>query len=285
MCFFFSCFYYRNFAPQFSGMKKILRYLFLTLLIVSASCSGYEKLLKSSDYALKYEKALEYYEKEDYVRSATLLEQIANVYRGTIKADTMQFYRAMSYYHQRDYLMASHYFSELSETFPNSAYTEESSFMEGYCYYKLSPRPSLDQEYSQRAINTFTLFIMNFPDSERRLQAQELITELQDKIVEKSYLNAKLYFDLGYYKAALIALRNSLGEYPNTSYREQLMYLILRASYLLADNSVESKKMDRFQATVDEYYSYIGEFPDGEYLDEARRMYRDSLKILGQEIN
>jgi len=266
-------------------MKKVLKFLVLGLLIVSASCSGYEKLLKSSDYALKYEKALEYYEKEDYVRSATLLEQIANVYRGTIKADTMQFYRAMSYYHQRDYLMASHYFSELSETFPNSSYAEESSFLEGYCYYKLSPRPSLDQEYSQRAINTFTLFIMNFPDSERRLQARELITELQDKIVEKSYLNAKLYFDLGYYKSALIALRNSLGEYPNTSYREQLMYLILRASYLLADNSVESKKMERFQATVDEYYSYIGEFPDGEYLDEARRMYRDSLKSLGQEIN
>jgi outer membrane protein assembly factor BamD len=266
-------------------MNVFLRNILIIGLIILSACGGYEKLLKSSDYQLKYQKAFEYYEKEDYVRSATLFEQIANVYRGTVKADTLQFYRAMSYYHQRDYLMASHYFSELSETFPNSSFNEEASYMTGYCYYRLSPRPSLDQENTQKSINTFMLFLINFPDSERSEQARELILELQDKIVEKSYLNAKLYFDLGYYKAAIIALRNSLGEFPNTTYREQLMYLILRASYLLADNSVESKKMERFQATVDEYYSYNAEYPKGEYSVEAKRMYEDSMKQLGQEIN
>jgi len=266
-------------------MIQILRNIILISVIIFSSCSGYEKLLKSSDYTLKYEKAFEYFEKEEYVRAATLFEQVANIYRGTVKADTLQFYRAMSYYHQRDYLMASHYFSELSETYPNSAFNEEASYLTGYCYYNLSPRPSLDQEYTRKAINTFTLFLMNYPGSERALQARNIVHELQDKIVEKSYLNAKLYFDLGYYKAALIALRNSLGEYPNTTYREQLMYLILRASYLLADNSVESKKLERFQATVDEYYSYIGEYPDGEYSEEARNMYEDSMEELGQEIN
>ncbi len=251
--------------------------------LVLGSCSGYEKLLKSSDYQLKYTKAFEYYEKEDYVRAATLFEQISNIYRGTVKADTLQFYRAMSYYHQRDYMMASHYFSELYTTFPNSNFAEESSYMTGYCYYKLSPRPSLDQEYTIKAINSFTLFSMNYPDSERLPEAQSLIKELEDKIVEKSYLNARLYFDLGYYKAALIALRNSLSEFPNTSYREQLLYLILRASYLLADNSIETKKKERFQATVDEYYSYVGEFPEGEFFAEAKRMYEDSLQELGIE--
>lgn len=266
-------------------MNKYFKIVLFLGVVVLASCSGYEKLLKSSDYQLKYEKAFEYYEKEDYVRAATLFEQIANIYRGTVKADTLQFYRAMSYYHQRDYLMASHYFSELAETYPNSGYTEEASYMTGYCYYKLSPRPSLDQEYTRRAINSFTLFRINYPQSPRNDEASNLIRELQDKIVEKSYLNAKLYFDLGYFKAALVALRNSLGEYPNTSYREQLMYLILRASYLLADNSVESKKKERFQATVDEYYSFIGEFPDGEYSQDAKRMYEESMRELGQEIN
>lgn len=264
-------------------MKKYLIGIF-AFAIILGSCGGYEKLLKSSDYQLKYTKAFEYYEKEDYVRAATLLEQIANVYRGTVKADTLQFYRAMSYYHQRDYMMASHYFQELYTTFPNSNYAEEAAYMTGYCYYMLSPRPSLDQEYTQKAINTFTLFAMNFPESERLSQAQALIKELEDKIVEKSYLNARLYFDLGYYKAALIALRNSLSEFPNTSYREQLVYLILRASYLLADNSIESKQKERFQATVDEYYSYVGEFPDGEFYPEAKEMYEESMEELGEEI-
>ena len=258
----------------FWNMKNYLIGIF-AFIIVLGSCGGYEKLLKSSDYQLKYTKAFEYYEKEDYVRAATLFEQIANVYRGTVKADTLQFYRAMSYYHQRDYLMASHYFTELYSTFPNSNFAEESAYMTAYCYYLLSPRPSLDQEYTNKAINTFTLFAMNFPDSERVDQARTLVKELEDKIVD---------FDLGYYKAALVALRNSLSEFPNTSYREQLVFLILKASYLLADNSVESKQKERFQSTVDEYYSYVGEFPDGEHSGEARRMYEESMDELGLEV-
>lgn len=252
---------------------------------ILTSCSGYEKLLKSSDYQLKYDKAFEYYAEEDYVRAATLFEQISNVYRGTVKADTLQYYRAMSYFHQRDYIMASHYFDELYQSFRNSSFAEESAYMTGYCYFKLSPRPSLDQEYSLKAINTLTIFNINYPNSERRKEAVEIITALQDKIVEKSYLNAKLYFDLGYYKSAIIALRNSLNEFPNTSYREQLLFMILRANYLLADNSIESKKKERFQAAVDEYYSYIGEYPEGKFSGEAKLMYESSMLFLGEKLN
>ena len=181
--------------------------------------------------------------------------------------------------------MASHYYEELASTYPNSIYEEEASYMSGYCYYLLSPRPSLDQEYSYKAINALTLFRINHPSSTRDDEANRLIKSLREKLVEKSYLNAKLYFDLGDYKSAIIALRNSLGDYPDTKHREELMFLILKSSYLLAENSIESKKMERYQATVDEYYSFIGEFPKGEYADQAKDMYEDAMKSLGQEIN
>lgn len=278
----------RSHINKLSGLFSIYPGIIPALLLfmtVLSSCGEYEKLLKSSDYQRKYDKAFEYYEKEEWVRSATLFEQVANVYRGTIKADTLQFYRAMSYYHQNDYIMSSHYFSELASTFPNSVFAEEASFLTGYCYYKLSPRPSLDQEYTYKAINTLTLFMISFPDSEKFLEAQNLITEMREKLVEKSFNNARLYFDLGYYKAAIVALRNSLNEFPDTKYREELMFLILRASYLLADNSVENLKMERFQATVDEYYSFIGEFPEGTFARQATDMYEDAMDKLGQEIN
>ena len=75
---------------------------FIAFAIILSACSGYEKLLKSRDYKLKYEKAMEYYAEEEYVRAATLLDQVAPVYRGTMKADTVFYYQAMSYYMQRD---------------------------------------------------------------------------------------------------------------------------------------------------------------------------------------
>ena len=49
--------------------------LVVTVLLVFSGCSGYEKLLKSSDYRLKFTKAMEYYEAEEYVRAGTLFDQ------------------------------------------------------------------------------------------------------------------------------------------------------------------------------------------------------------------
>jgi outer membrane protein assembly factor BamD len=260
-----------------------IKIFIIGFLLLIGSCSGYEKLLKSHDYKLKYTKAMEFYEEEEYVKAATLLDQIAPVYRGTIKADTVFYYQAMSYYMQRDYILAGHYFSQLAEDYPNSVYAEEADYMTGYCYYKLSPKPSLDQENTIKAMNAFQLFMIKYPASPRVEETQLLIQELRDKLVEKSYLNGKLYYDLGDYKAAIIALRNSLNDYPNTKHREELMFLILKSSYLLADNSIIQKRKERFQDTIDEYYSFIGEFPESKYRREAERMYEEAMNIAGTD--
>jgi len=260
-----------------------IKLFFIGFLLLIISCSGYEKLLKSHDYRLKYKKAMEFYAEEEYVKAATLLDQIAPVYRGTIKADTVFYYQAMSYYMQRDYILAGHHFSQLAKDYPNSVYAEEADYMTGYCYYKLSPKPSLDQENTIKAMNTFQLFMIKYPDSPRVEEAQLLTEELRDKLVEKSYLNGKLYYDLGDYKAAIIALRNSLNDYPNTKHREELMFLILKSSYLLANNSIIQKRKERFQDTIDEYYTFISEFPESKYRKEAERMYEEAMNIAGTD--
>jgi outer membrane protein assembly factor BamD len=248
-------------------------------------CRGYEKLLKSRDYQMKYDVGIQYYEEGEYVRAAGLFDQVANIYRGTVKADTVKYYQAKSYYGQKDYLMAGHYFQELSSTYPNSAFVEEADFMIGYCYYKQSPRPELDQENTFKTITAMQMFMVKYPNSDRLIQCQVIITEMSDKLVEKSFISARLYYDLGYYKSAIIALRNSLMEYPDTRFREELLFLILKSSYLLADKSVEEKQRERYQATVDEYYSFIGEFPEGNHAREAERIYENSNKYLKQNIN
>jgi len=257
----------------------------LLLILAVTGCGEYERLLKSSDYQRKYERGLAYYEEGEYVKSATLFDQVANVFRGTIRADTVKYYQAQSYYAQRDYMMAGHYFNELSLTYPNSEFKEEADFMVGYCYYKQSPRPELDQDNTFKAITSMQLFMVRYPGSERLNQCREIIVEMSDKLVEKSFISAKLYYDLGYYKSAIIALRNSLIQYPDTKYREELMFLILKSSYLLADNSIPGKQRERFQATVDEYYSFIGEFPEGPHSREARRIYENSNDFLEENYN
>lgn len=261
-------------------ISRVFRISFILVLVLIASCSKYEKLLKSDDFQLKYDVAMEYYEDGDYVRSATLIEQILPVFRGTQRAAELSFILANCYYNRRDYILAAHYFDNFVRDFPTHEHAREATYMRAYCNYLLSPRPSLDQTTTNRAIDQFRLFITRYPDSEKVEDAEKLIDEMRAKLLEKSFESAKLYYDMGDFKAAIIAFRNSLVDFPETRHREEIMFLILKSSFLLADRSVPERQLERFQTTLDEYYAFIEEFPESDYLNEAERFFKSALRVL-----
>lgn len=233
---------------------------------------------------MKYSEALKYYEKEDYVRAATIFDQIATVYRGTDQADTIYYFQAMSYFNQADYILAGHYFRTFARTYGASPFAQDSDYMGAFCYYMTSPRPSLDQSNSVQAIQAFQLHMIKFPDSERKEEVIKYITELREKLVEKSYISARLYYDLEDYKASIVALNNSLIKFPDSKYREEIMFMMVKSSYMLADNSILTKKKERFQNAIDEYYSFAAEFPESDFIKEAKKYYRESSEYLGDDI-
>ncbi len=255
------------------------------ILIFIVGCSGYEKVLKSSDYKLKYKEALRYYNNEDYTRSATLFDQISPVLRGTSQADTVYYYQAMSYFHQRDYILSGHYFRMFSRTYGASPFVENAEYMGAYSYYMQSPRPSLDQTSTVQAVQAFQLYLIKYPESKRSEEVKNYLNELRNKLVEKSYMSAKLYFDLEDYKASIVALNNSLFKFPDTKYREKIMFMLVKSSYMLAFKSIRSKQKERYQDTIDEYYSFASEFPESEYIKEAKRFYRNAADIVGDELD
>ena len=254
--------------------------LLILLIPLMFGCNGYEKLLKSTDSNLKYKKAFEYYRKADYTRAGTLFEQIAPYFKGTTKADSVYYFQAMTYFKQSDLILAGHSFKVFSETYGNSPFAEDATFYVAYCYYLSSPRPELDQSDTYNAIQAFRLFLIRYPNSDRKAECGKMIAEMRDKLVEKSFISAKLYFDLKDYKAAIVALNNSLIDYPESKYREDILFLILRSSYLLASNSVASKQKERYQTTLDEYYSFITEFPESKYKKDAERIFEMTSKVL-----
>ncbi|MCY1719307.1 outer membrane protein assembly factor BamD [Prolixibacteraceae bacterium Z1-6] len=253
------------------------------LMLVLGSCGDYNKIVKSTDYEFKYKKAVEYYEDGEYVRAGTLFKELVNIYRGTTRADKIYYYFAKSMIGQKDYLMAGHYFRSLVKEFPNSEYTEEAQFMVGYCSYLQSPKPRLDQQVTQEAIDAFELYINLYPYSDRVDEANRLIDEMEDKLVYKSYLSAKLYYDFENYKAAVVALTNSLEKYPDSKYREDLKYMLLKSKYLLATNSVVNKAEGRYTSALDEYFSFIDEYPESKYKKEVAKFYEKASEILHYE--
>ena len=259
---------------------KELSVVFVLLIVVLTSCGDYNKILKSTDYEFKYKKAIEYYEEGEYVKAAGLFQELVNIYRGTSRADQIYYFYAKSMIGQKDYLMANHYFKTLLEEFPASGFAEEAQFMVGYTGYLMSPKPRLDQSVTKKAIESLQLYINLYPYNERVEEANRLIDELRNKLVYKSFLSAKLYYDFENYKAAVIAITNSLQEHPDSKYREDLMYMLLKSKYLLAINSVEEKKEERLSSALDEYFTFVDEFPESEYKDEVDEFYETTAELL-----
>jgi outer membrane protein assembly factor BamD len=255
-------------------------FIVLIVSLLVSSCGDYQKLLKSTDYELKKNKVKEYYDKGQYVKSTELLAQVLPRYRATEEAEGLSWMNAESYFGMKDYLMAGSEFRNFSDLYPYSKNAEEANFMAAMCDYYQSPRAELDQENTRNAINGFNLFLSRFPASSRVDEAKKHIKEMEDRLVEKSYLSAKLYYEMKQYKAAAVALNNSLKEFPETSYREEMMFLKLHSLFLYAENSIASKQMERYQATLDDYYSYMEEFPKGSYSRDVARIYQATGKIL-----
>ena len=166
----------------------------------------------------------------------------------------------------------------------------------GKALYLDTPEPRLDQSSTYKAIQELQMFIEYFPESSRKDLAQDMIFELQDKLVEKEYLSAKLYYDLGSYTgntvysstgnnylAAVVTAQNVLRDYPYTKRREDLSILILRAKYDMAKESVLEKQEERMRETIDEYYAFKNEFPESKYMPEVEKIFQDASKYVKDE--
>ncbi|MBS3806716.1 MAG: outer membrane protein assembly factor BamD [Bacteroidales bacterium] len=251
----------------------------LLLAIVGSSCQ-YDKLLKSTNYKLKYNKALEYYKAEDYTKAVGLFEQLNPVMKATDRADTVLYYLSNSYFEQENYILAEHHYQQFYETFGNHNWADDAEFKSAFCNYKLSPRPALDQGYTKKAINKFNLFITRHPNHPKVAECHKLIQELSDKLAMKAYQSARLYYDMEDYRAAVIALENTLKRFPNTTHRKEIKFLILKSQFLLASNSIKEKEQERYQSTLDAYYTFTSEYPDSEYSNEVKRIYQRTQKNL-----
>jgi outer membrane protein assembly factor BamD len=261
--------------------KRIIRVAVIMLLAVMGitGCkSKFEKLRASNDTARKYQEAIKLYNNKKYSKALILFDDLIQRFRGQAEAEDLYYYHAYTNYRLKDYLTARHQFMTFVNTYPNSARAEECRFMSAYCYYLEAPVYTLDQSNTQKAIESLQLFINLYPDSERAEEAAGLIDELRDRLERKSYENAKLYLDIGDYQSAVIAFENSLRDYPDTKFAEEMEFSIIEAQYLFALNSSEYRQEDRYAEAISFADDFLKNNPDSKYVKDANKLKNDSIK-------
>ena len=271
--------------------KKILYIFFAAVSLLFTSCAKeYNQVFKTGDLDYKYEYAKECFAKGKYSFATTLLQDLVTIKKGTTDAQECLYMLAMSEYGQKDYEAASETFKKYYQSYPRGYYAEMASFYVGQSLYMSHSEPRLDQSQTVAAIAALQEYRDMFPDGKLKGLAEERLMELQDKLVEKEYLNAKLYYDLGSYfgnctyggnnyEACVITAQNALNDYPYTSMREDFAILIMKSKYELAQMSVESKKLQRYQDAEDECYGFINEYPDSKERETAEKYIKKCKEI------
>ncbi len=261
-------------------IRKGIFFLLMIGLVGLSSCSKYQKLLKSSDNELKYKKAIEYYDSGDYYRALQLFDQLLPFFRGTDKAEELNYYYPYCYFEQRDYIMAAYYFKKYANNYPNNKRAEECVYMSAYCKYLKSPEYSLDQTSTYDAISELQLFINMYPESFRVENCNNIIDKLREKLEKKAYHSALLYYKMERYKSAILSFKNVLKDFPDTKYREDILYHIIKLYYEYARNSITEVQKERYSLAVESYENLRFSFPESGYLKQAEKIYKNSLEVI-----
>ena len=251
--------------------KKIIS--LLLVLVVFASCSEYQKALKTEDVAVKFEVATKLYDAGKYADAIRLIEQIAPAYRGKPQAEKLFYMFSMSYYNTKQYYLAAYQFESFVSGYPKSEKIEEAAYLGAKCFSKLSPVYSLDQVDTFKAIEKLQGFIDSYPNSTYLPEANKTLRELNDKLEKKVFENAKQYNTIMEYKAAMVALDNFVSDYPGTPYKEDALFYKYDSAYQLAINSVPDKMEERLNIAKTAYSSLIKFKPDTKYKKVADEMF------------
>lgn len=242
-------------------------------MLMSSCATEFNRVYKSQDYDYKYEFAKQCFAEGKFTQAITLLQELVTIQKGTDNAQECLYMLAMAEYCDHDYESASATFKKYYSSYPKGIYAEQASYYVGQSLYESTPEPRLDQTPTVGAINAYQQFLDRYPESKMRPTAQKRLFELQDKLVMKEYLSAKLYYNLGgyfgnctnggsNYEACIITAQNALKTYPYSSMREDFAVLVMKSKFELAQQSIEAKRLDRYRDAEDECYGFLNEYPD-----------------------
>lgn len=190
-----------------------------------------------------YQRATTAYEGRKFDRAIPLLESFVQRNPGDDRAPQAQWMLAKAHYEKRDYITAASEYQRLVEGWPNSSLNLAARYAICDSYLQLSPKPTLDQEYTRAALGHCQSVAASFPGTPQADSAAVVVTELNEKLAQKMYDNAVFYFKRRAYDAAVVYLTETISTYPQTTLAPQALAKLVETYGILG--YVEEAKQAR----------------------------------------
>lgn len=274
-------------------MKKFIFIAFAFSALTS--CTQYSKVLKGDSVEDKYtmaknlyDEGLEKKKRNKLSKSVRLLEQIQPGMRGKPQNEIVSYMIANAYYVIGDNLIAAYQFERFVKSFPESTKREEAVYKTAHSYYKASPRYSLDQKDTYKAIDKIQLYLNAYPEGEHFESSNANLAELRDKLDKKAYEIAKQFHhrgQMGLWRPAVHALNNFIEQHPGSIYQEKAYFYKLESQYEFAINSFKNLERERINEAIKYYNDYVERYPTGEFIEKANQYLanmQEELQILDE---
>lgn len=247
-----------------TSIFNLFLFLALSAFIYSCSSSGSGDI-ETEDPEQAFKIAKRMYDKGDYLDAIDAFSFIKIKFPGTTVADKVQFYLGDSYYHKQEYILAAYEYESMLKNYPLSELIPETRYKLGLCYYNLSPKYSLDQEFTRYAIEELQLYIELYPTDKNTADAEKKLKELKDKLAYKNYKTGVLYMKLDNYRAASLYFKNVYEEYIDSEWADDSM--IGHAEAL-----INLKKTDEAQKVLERFYKL---FPKSNLKSRANSLMKN----------
>ncbi|HGY56989.1 MAG TPA: outer membrane protein assembly factor BamD [Caldithrix abyssi] len=234
-------------------IKNFIKILLLFILIYGCAGTRPQPDWTATQY---FHYALEMFNDEDYYEAANEFTVIVLRYPGSTVSDSAQFYLAESHFKMDEYIIAAAEYEKLINSMPRSPLVPQAQFRLAESYFELSPRPSLDQEYTIKSIREFQNFIEDYPTNPLREEAEKKIAILRAKLAEKEYLSAEIYRKMRKFRAAIIYYDLVLERYYDTEWADDAMY----------GKIITYMEKEDYSAARLEIYKFKQQFPNSEYI-------------------
>jgi outer membrane protein assembly factor BamD len=188
--------------------------------LILGGCSSSEQATTLSAEE-RFEKGRLLYGEEDYLEAINEFTVVTLQYQGSAVADDAQCYLGECRFQREEYLLAAFEYQQLIRNMPASPLTPDAQYKIGLCYYNLSPKSSLDQVYTLKAIDELQTFVEYHPAHAQAVEAERLIKELTRRLAKKSFEVAEQYGVLEYYRAAVFYYDDVIEKYHDTEYAPQ----------------------------------------------------------------
>ncbi len=178
--------------------------------------------------------------------------------------DSAQYMAAEAALRNGKELEAAEEFGRIATSRPDSPFADDAQL--GLCraYSAVSPKVSLSQEFTRRAIDECGRLLQFFPTTPLRDEAERLVVEARTKLARKSYEIGKYYQDNRKLpEAAIVYYQKSLAENPPSDFLPDLLLRLYEMYDRVGFETEAQNVLDRL----------VTDFPDSE---EAAKVESDA---------